>query len=129
MESNSAYVIIVVVLIQQCTLLAILVSGHSLVHVGDVVSSSMLSTGVTALVPGMCMCRYMLCACVATCCVHVSLHVVCMCTGITSPSGDDIEYAAIKTIHKQLDDNADGSLDFSESAEVCEVVPGMCMCR
>ena len=116
MESNSAYVIIVVVLIQQCTLLGILVSGHSLVQVGDVVSSSMLSTGVTALVPGA---RH----------VHVLLHVVCMCTGITSPSGDDIEYAAIKTIHKQLDDNADGSLDFSESAEVCEVVPGMCMCR
>lgn len=36
-----------------------------------------------------------------------------------SPS-DDIEYAAIKTIHKQLDDNADGSVDFSESAEVSQ---------
>lgn len=31
---------------------------------------------------------------------------------------DDVEYSAIKTIHKQLDDNADGSVDFSESAEV-----------
>lgn len=31
---------------------------------------------------------------------------------------DDGEYAAIKTIHRQLDDNADGSVDLSESAEV-----------
>ena len=31
---------------------------------------------------------------------------------------DDNEYAAIKTIHKQLDDNADGSVDFKESEEV-----------
>jgi len=31
---------------------------------------------------------------------------------------DDYEYAAIKTIHKQLDDNADGSVDFKESEEV-----------
>jgi len=29
-----------------------------------------------------------------------------------------MEYAAIKAIHKQLDDNADGNVDFSESAEV-----------
>lgn len=42
----------------------------------------------------------------------------CADADVISPS-DDIEYAAIKTIHKQLDDNADGSLDFSESAEVC----------
>jgi hypothetical protein len=40
---------------------------------------------------------------------------------VFSPS-DDIEYAAIKTIHKQLDDNADGSVDFSESAEVSGVI-------
>ena len=38
-------------------------------------------------------------------------------TGVLSPI-DDEEYAAIKTIHKQLDDNADGSVDLSESAEV-----------
>ena len=33
-------------------------------------------------------------------------------------TGEDVEYAAIKTIHKQLDDNADGNVDLSESAEV-----------
>lgn len=32
---------------------------------------------------------------------------------------DDSEFAAIKTIHKQLDNNADGSVDFRESEEVC----------
>ena len=37
--------------------------------------------------------------------------------GVFSPS-DDNEYAAIKIIHKQLDDNADGSVDLSESEEV-----------
>ena len=37
---------------------------------------------------------------------------------------DDGEYAAIKIIHKQLDDNADGSVDFSESAEV-----SVCACQ
>lgn len=42
-------------------------------------------------------------------CLHVP-------TGV-SPI-DDTEYAAIKTIHRQLDDNADGSVDLSESAEV-----------
>lgn len=41
--------------------------------------------------------------------------------GLFSPS-DDNEYVAIKTIHKQLDDNADGSVDFSESAEVSVVL-------
>lgn len=39
--------------------------------------------------------------------------------GVVSPI-DDVEYAAIKTIHKQLDDNADGTVDLSESAEVSE---------
>ena len=34
-------------------------------------------------------------------------------------TSDNSEFAAIKTIHKQLDDNADGSVDFSESEEVC----------
>lgn len=37
--------------------------------------------------------------------------------GVLSQIGDT-EYAAIKAIHKQLDDNADGSVDLSESAEV-----------
>ena len=40
--------------------------------------------------------------------------------GVFSPSDDNIEFAAIQIIHKQLDDNADGSVDFSESAEVCQ---------
>ena len=31
---------------------------------------------------------------------------------------DDVEFAAIKSIHNQLDDNADGSVDFQESEEV-----------
>ena len=43
-----------------------------------------------------------------------------MCVGGVASPIDDVEYAAIKTIHKQLDDNADGSVDLSESAEVSE---------
>ncbi len=31
---------------------------------------------------------------------------------------DDNEFAAIKFIHRQLDDNADGSVDFKESEAV-----------
>lgn len=47
-------------------------------------------------------------------------QLVCMYEGgVVSPI-DDVEYAAIKTIHKQLDDNADGTVDLSESAEVSE---------
>ena len=42
------------------------------------------------------------------------------CSGAFSPSGDDVEFAAIKLIHNQLDDNSDGSVDFTESAEVCD---------
>lgn len=32
---------------------------------------------------------------------------------------DEYEFAAIKAIHGQLDDNEDGSVDWSESSEVC----------
>lgn len=35
---------------------------------------------------------------------------------------DDTEFAAIKSIHNQLDDNADGSVDFRESEEVSSVL-------
>ena len=37
-------------------------------------------------------------------------------------AGEDVEFAAIKTIHRQLDDNADGSVDLSESSEVGDVI-------
>lgn len=32
---------------------------------------------------------------------------------------EELEFAAIQAIHGQLDDNADGSVDLSESSEVC----------
>lgn len=32
---------------------------------------------------------------------------------------DELDFAAIQSIHGQLDDNADGSVDLRESQEVC----------
>ena len=49
------------------------------------------------------------------------LSVIIMSSDILSlylGASEDVEYAAIKTIHKQLDDNADGNVDLRESAEV-----------
>ena len=37
-------------------------------------------------------------------------------------AGEDVEFVAIKMIHRQLDDNADGNVDLSESSEVGDVM-------
>ena len=41
---------------------------------------------------------------------------------------EELEFAAIQWIHGQLDDNADGTVDFQESEEVLYVWVCVCSC-